>query len=200
MSARRADMKAKAEKRKAGGSGRKAPLASPGERPPVTAYIALGSNLGEPVGQIRRALRALADLPRTRLVRHSSFYRNPPAGGLDQPEFVNAVAEIETRIEPRDLLDRLLDIERTQGRVRDFPSAPRTLDLDILLYGGRRIAEPGLTVPHPRMLERAFVMIPLAEIAPAARVPGSGRVADLARHANASGMLRMKRTAGFISA
>jgi 2-amino-4-hydroxy-6-hydroxymethyldihydropteridine diphosphokinase len=157
----------------------------------VTAYIALGSNLADPVAQIRRALGALAALPDTRLVRHSSLYRNPPAGGLAQPDFVNAVAEIETRIGPGELLRRLLDIERAQGRVRDYPNAPRTLDLDIVLYGTGRVAEPGLTVPHPRMLERSFVMIPLAEIAPAAMVPGGGSVADLARNMDASGMIRL---------
>jgi len=157
----------------------------------VTAYVALGSNLADPVAQIRRALGALAALPDTRLVRHSSFYRNPPAGGLDQPDFVNAVAEIETPIGPGELLRRLLDIERAHGRVRDYPNAPRTLDLDIVLYGTGRVVEPGLTVPHPRMLERSFVMIPLAEIAPAAMVPGGGRVADLARNMDASGMIRL---------
>ena len=85
-------------------------------------------------------------------MRRSSLYRNPPEGGLDQPEFVNAVAAIETRIGPRALLDRLLEIERVQGRVRDYPNAPRTLDLDIVLYGDGVIHEPGLTIPHPRMM------------------------------------------------
>jgi 2-amino-4-hydroxy-6-hydroxymethyldihydropteridine diphosphokinase len=165
----------------------------------VIAYIALGSNLADPVEQIRLALRALGALPGTRLVRHSSFYRNPPEGGLAQPDFVNAVAEIETRIAPRELLARLLDIERVHGRVRDFPNAPRTLDLDIVLYGDRRISEAGLTVPHPRMLERSFVMVPLAEIAAAAVIPGGGRVADLARSLDASGMIRIEGTAGCAS-
>lgn len=188
-------MKAKG-KRKKPTARRRAPARVAGHRSAVTSYIALGSNLADPVAQIRVALDSLAKLPRTRLVRHSSFYRNPPAGGLDQPEFVNAVAEIETRIEPRELLSRLLGIERDSGRVRSFPNAPRTLDLDIVLYGDRRIAEPGLTVPHPRMLERGFVLIPLAEIAPAVRVPGGGYVADLAHGVDASGMIRMEGTAG----
>lgn len=176
------------------GGGRRGSKPVAGRRSPVTAFIALGSNLADPAAQIRLALRALSALPDTRLVRHSSFFRNPPAGGLAQPEFVNAVAEIETRIEPRDLLDRLLDIERAHGRVREFPNAPRTLDLDLVLYGAERVVEPGLTVPHPRMLERSFVMVPLAEIAPAAVVPGSGRVADLARDVDASGMIRIEGT------
>jgi 2-amino-4-hydroxy-6-hydroxymethyldihydropteridine diphosphokinase len=142
--------------------------------------------------QIRSALRALGKLPDTRLVRESSFYRNPPEGGLDQPAFVNAVAEIDTRFAPRALLDRLLEIERAHGRVRDYPNAPRTLDLDIVLYGDGVIREPGLTVPHPRMTERAFVLTPLAEIAPDAVVPGKGRVADLAGRLDASGLIKLE--------
>ena len=157
----------------------------------VTAFIGLGSNLGDPPAQIRRALQTLAAMPETRFVRRSSLYRNPPAGYLDQPEFVNAVARIETRLEPRDLLEQLLAIERAQGRVHDFPNAPRTLDLDILLYGERTVREPGLTIPHPRMLERAFVLVPLAEIAPDAVVPGGGRIADLLQNVDASGMLKL---------
>ena len=160
----------------------------------VTAFVALGSNLGDPVEQIRSALRDLAALPGTRVVRHSAFYRNPPEGGLDQPEFVNAVAQIETGATPRELLDRLLGIERTHGRARDYPNAPRTLDLDIALYGDRVVREPGLAIPHPRMLERAFVLVPLAEIAPDAVVPGRGRAADLARKIDASGLAKLSGT------
>jgi len=157
----------------------------------VTAFIGLGSNLGDPAAQIRRAMQALAAMPETRLVRYSSLYRNPPAGYLDQPEFVNAVARIETRLAPRDLLEQLLAIERAHGRVRSVPNGPRTLDLDILLYGERTVREPGLTIPHPRMLERAFVLVPLAEIAPDAVVPGGGRIADLVRRVDASGMIQL---------
>ena len=160
----------------------------------ITAYIALGSNLGDPPAQIRRALQALAAMPETRLVRRSALYRNPPAGYLDQPEFVNAVAEIETRLAPHDLLEQLLAIERAHGRVRDFPNGPRTLDLDILLYGERTVREPGLTIPHPRMLERAFVLVPLAEIAPDAVVPGGGRIADLAAKLDVSGLVKLPET------
>lgn len=154
-------------------------------------FIGLGANIGDPLAQIRRALSILAAMPRTRLLRQSSLYRNPPVGYLDQPEFVNAVAEIETRLTPRDLLDRLLALERAHGRVRDYPNAPRTLDLDILLYGEREMHEPGLTIPHPRMLERAFVLVPLAEIAPDAIVPGSGRIADLVRSVDPSGLVKL---------
>jgi 2-amino-4-hydroxy-6-hydroxymethyldihydropteridine diphosphokinase len=157
----------------------------------VTAFVALGSNLGDPVQEIRSALRELAALPGTRLVRHSSFYRNPPEGGLDQPEFVNAVAEVETGAGPRELLDRLLGIERAHGRARDYPNAPRTLDLDVVLYGDQVVREPGLVIPHPRMLDRSFVLVPLAEIAPDAVVPGRGRAADLVRKLDATGLVKL---------
>lgn len=162
------------------------------KQPPVTAYIALGSNLRGPAAQVRAAFDALAGLPGTRLVRRSSLYRNPPAGGLDQPDYVNAVAEIETRLGPRELLEALLGIERARGRVRDYPNAPRTLDLDIVLYGSGVIDEPGLTVPHPRMLERPFVLVPLAEIAPDASIPGAGRAAEAARRVDATRMVRLE--------
>lgn len=160
-------------------------------QPLVTAFIALGSNLNDPVAQVREGLLALAALPQTRLVRASSLYQNPPAGHREQPDFVNAVAEIETRLAPRALLDGLLAIERSRGRVRDFPNAPRTLDLDIVLFGEQVIDEPGLTIPHPRMLERAFVLVPLAEIAPTATVPGAGRAADLAARLEAPAMVKL---------
>jgi 2-amino-4-hydroxy-6-hydroxymethyldihydropteridine diphosphokinase len=157
--------------------------------------VALGSNLDNPVEQIRSALRELGRLPGTRLPRASSLYRNPPAGGLDQPEYVNAIAQVETRLGPRELLDRLLEIERAHGRVRDYPNASRTLDLDVVLYGDRVVSEPGLVIPHPRMLERAFVLVPLAEIAPEAQVPGHGRAADLAGKLDASGLVKLNAAA-----
>jgi 2-amino-4-hydroxy-6-hydroxymethyldihydropteridine diphosphokinase len=105
---------------------------------------------------------------------------------------VNAVAEIRTRIGARALLDRLLDLERAHGRVRDLPNAPRTLDLDVALYGEQVVREPGLVIPHPRMLQRAFVLVPLAEIAPQAQVPGHGRAVDLASRVDASGMVKIE--------
>jgi 2-amino-4-hydroxy-6-hydroxymethyldihydropteridine diphosphokinase len=157
----------------------------------VAAFIGLGSNLDDPPARIRRALQALAALPGTRVVRRSSLYRNPPVGDPDQPDFVNAVAEIETGLAPRELLGELLAIERAHGRVRDRPDGPRTLDLDLLLYGERTVHEPGLTIPHPRMLARAFVLLPLAEIAPEAVVPGRGRIAQLVRNVDTSGMIKL---------
>jgi 2-amino-4-hydroxy-6-hydroxymethyldihydropteridine diphosphokinase len=144
-----------------------------------TAYIALGSNLQEPLRQLQAGFAALARLPGTQLVAQSSLYRSAPVGFADQPDFVNAMAVLRTTLTPRALLDALLGIEREHGRVREFANAPRTLDLDIALYGERVIHEPGLSIPHPRMHERAFVMVPLAEIAADALVPGRGRVREL---------------------
>ena len=145
----------------------------------VNAFIGVGANLGEPEVQVRRAIAALAAIPRTRLLAASSLYRSPPLGYAAQPDFVNAVAAIETELSAAALLGELLAIEARAGRTRDFPNAPRTLDLDLLLYADRVIAEPGLLVPHPRMHERAFVLAPLAEIAPDAIVPGKGPVSAL---------------------
>jgi 2-amino-4-hydroxy-6-hydroxymethyldihydropteridine diphosphokinase len=159
--------------------------------PPVTAFIAIGSNLDDPAKQVRSALRELAALPETRLLASSSLYRSAPVGYRDQPEFINAVAAIETSLRPRDLLEHLLAIERRHDRARTFPNAPRTLDLDIVLYGGLRIAEPGLTIPHSRMRERAFVIVPLAEIAPEAAIPGGGCVRDLLRGVDAGSVARL---------
>jgi 2-amino-4-hydroxy-6-hydroxymethyldihydropteridine diphosphokinase len=158
----------------------------------ATAYVALGSNLHDPAGHVRGAVEELAMLPDTRLARVSSLYRSAPVGYLDQPDFINAVAQIETDLTPRALLDQLLAIERRYGRVRDFPNAPRTLDLDILLYGECIVQEPRLTIPHPRMHERAFVLVPLAEIAHDAVIPGRGRASELLARIDAAGLMKLK--------
>lgn len=144
------------------------------------AFIGLGSNLDEPAGHVERALGELGRLPATRLLARSALYRSAPMGLADQPEFVNAVALVETRLAPGLLLDELLEVERRHGRVRAVLNGPRTLDLDLLLYGDRRIDEPGLQVPHPRMHERAFVVVPLAEIAPEQPIPGHGSARERA--------------------
>ena len=150
-----------------------------------TAYIALGSNLGESEDTVRQAINALAGLPQTQLARASSLYRSAPVGHTDQPDFINAVAELSTALAPLDLLAALLALEQQFGRERAFRNAPRTLDLDLLLYDAKIIAEPGLTVPHPRMHQRAFVLAPLVEIAPACVIPGIGSAAEwLARCTN----------------
>lgn len=131
----------------------------------VTAYVGLGANLGEPQRALREALAALARLPATRVVGSSAFWRSAPvdAGG---PDYVNAVAQLETGLDAFALLAVLQAIERAAGRERPYRNAPRTLDLDLLLYGSARIASATLTVPHPRLRERAFVLRPLAELAP----------------------------------
>lgn len=146
------------------------------------AYIALGSNLADPQAQILQAFSELDRLPQTRLLARSSLYRSAPVGFADQPDFINAVAAIETGLSPQQLLAALLDLEHRRGRVREFLNAPRVLDLDILLYDGLVCHEHGLTLPHPRMHERAFVLYPLHEIAPRCAVPGKGPVADLLAH------------------
>lgn len=146
----------------------------------VTAYIGLGSNLDAPGEQVERALRELNALPQTRLVARSRLYRTAPWGGIEQPDFINAVAQLETGLDAQVLMRALLTIEHRAGRRRDGErNGPRVLDLDLLLYGDRRIVEAGLEVPHPRLHERAFVLVPLAEIAPDLAVPGQGRVSEL---------------------
>jgi 2-amino-4-hydroxy-6-hydroxymethyldihydropteridine diphosphokinase len=142
-------------------------------------FIGLGANLGDPQAQVRRAIAAIASLPRTRLLATSSLYRSAPLGVGEQPDFINAVAQVETASTPRELLDELITVEARFGRDRPFPGAPRTLDLDLLLYGDRLIDEPGLVVPHPRMHQRAFVLLPLAEIAADISVPRKGSVKTL---------------------
>jgi 2-amino-4-hydroxy-6-hydroxymethyldihydropteridine diphosphokinase len=151
------------------------PLAMPDEQ---TSHIGLGSNLESPQQQLLSALEALAATPGVRLVRHSSLYRSAPVGFTDQPDFWNAVAEVRTTLSPRELLDALLAIERRHRRVRAFRNAPRTLDLDILIYGDVQMASPALTLPHPRAHLRAFVLHPLLEIAPDAVFPGLGPARD----------------------
>jgi len=153
----------------------------------VTACVALGSNLDDPCAQVQRAFEALAALPQSRLLARSRLYRTPPWGITDQPDFINAAARLETSLSVRELLDALQAVEVRAGRVRAIRNGPRILDLDLLLYGGRIIDEPGLVVPHPRLHERAFVLLPLADVAPELDVPGHGRVHELLAHIDATG-------------
>lgn len=148
-------------------------------QPACQVFIALGSNLDNPVFQVRRAFDELTQLPSSRLLRRSSLYHSAPVGRLDQPDFINAVAQIETVLGPHDLLQALLEIERCHGRVRTYADAPRTLDLDMLLYDDLQCNEYGLVLPHPRMHQRGFVLQPLLEIAPDCHIPGRGAVATL---------------------
>jgi len=145
---------------------------------PADAYVGLGSNLGDRAAEIERALGEIAALPSTTIVARSSLYRSAPlaaSGG----EYLNAVVQLRTGLAPLALLHALQAIERAHGRERPFANAPRTLDLDLLLYGDIVLASDELTLPHPRLHERAFVLVPLAEIAPGLVVPGRGRVVDL---------------------
>jgi 2-amino-4-hydroxy-6-hydroxymethyldihydropteridine diphosphokinase len=145
----------------------------------VTACVALGSNLDDPRAQVERGLVALAALPQTTLSARSRLYRTKPWGVADQPDFINAAARLETTLAPRALLDALLAIEAGAGRVRGARNGPRILDLDLLLYGDRIIDEPDFVLPHPRLHERAFVLLPLTDVASGLEIPGHGRVADL---------------------
>jgi 2-amino-4-hydroxy-6-hydroxymethyldihydropteridine diphosphokinase len=161
------------------------------ETPRAIAYIGLGSNVGEPQAQVARALRELEGLPDTRLIRHSSLYETEPVGLRDQPGFINAVAIVETALSPRALLDGLLALEHLHGRVRAVKNGPRTLDLDILLYGNMRVHEDGLTIPHPRMHERGFVLEPLLEVDADCKIPGLGRAAQFRKQALDQGVKKI---------
>ncbi len=147
----------------------------------TTAFVGIGSNLGEPERQIAAALEQLAAEDGIELVAASTLRETEPVGYLDQPSFLNGAAQLETALPPRELLERLLEIESRLGRVRgEGPRfGPRTIDLDLLLYGDETIDEPGLTVPHPRLAERRFALEPLAELAPGLEIPGLGPVQAL---------------------
>jgi len=141
-------------------------------RTPVAAYIGLGSNLDDPSDQVRRAFEELAAMPQTELRRRSSLYETPPMGPADQPNYINAVAALHTSLTPHALLDALQRIELEHRRVRREHWGPRTLDLDLLVYGAEELDDARLQVPHPGLAERAFVLLPLAEIAPELVIPG----------------------------
>jgi 2-amino-4-hydroxy-6-hydroxymethyldihydropteridine diphosphokinase len=143
------------------------------------AYIGLGSNLAQPQSQVENALSELEALPGTRVLARSSLYRTAPVGFAAQPYFVNAVVALDTSLDAHELLHALQALEAAHQRRRSFANAPRTLDLDLLLFGDERIADAELVVPHPRMHERAFVLAPLVEVAPDALIPGRGAARDL---------------------
>ncbi len=156
------------------------------------AFVGLGSNLAEPCTQVLQAIEDLNRLPRTRVLARSSLYRSAPVGYLEQPDFINAVAKLETELAPRMLLDALLELEQRHGRTREFRNAPRTLDLDLLLYDDLAHSESGLTIPHPQMHLRAFVLQPLLEIAPDSVIPGVGPAAGALQEC---GQQRLERIA-----
>jgi len=146
---------------------------------PVQAYVGLGSNLGDPPAMLRAAIDALSALPGTRVLGCSRHYRSAAWGPVAQPDYVNAVAELETTLPAKELMRALLDIERQAGRERRERWGPRVLDLDLLLYGTQQQDDAELQLPHPRMHERPFVLLPLAEIAPGLELPGHGRLSTL---------------------
>jgi 2-amino-4-hydroxy-6-hydroxymethyldihydropteridine diphosphokinase len=161
---------------------------------PVLACIGLGGNLGDVAAAIESAWAGFDALPQTKLLRRSRLYRTPAWGMTAQPDFLNAAAMLSTTLSADELLAELLRIERQAGRDRDMQSerwGPRALDLDLLLYGDAVIAHPGLCVPHPHLHERAFVLVPLAEIAPDVLVPGRGRVDTLLEMVNAQGIVAL---------
>ena len=143
------------------------------------AYVGLGANLGDALSTIRQALDELDALPDTRVVARSPLYRSAPVGYAPQPDFVNAVAEVRTSLAAGELLAALIEIEARHGRERSFANAPRTLDLDLLLYGDEVMQSERLTLPHPRMHERAFVLKPLLDLAPRIEIPGRGPARQL---------------------
>jgi 2-amino-4-hydroxy-6-hydroxymethyldihydropteridine diphosphokinase len=148
------------------------------EPAPVRAFLALGSNLGDRLEHLRRAAGLLGDRGDVRFVRSSRVYETAPVGP-PQPDYLNAVIEVETTLGARDLLRACLDVEAAMGRVRAERWGPRVIDVDVLTFGDERIDEPDLVVPHPRMHERAFVLVPLLELTPDPMLPGGLRVADL---------------------
>lgn len=146
----------------------------------VPVYVGLGSNLNRPARQVDEAFDLLAEIDGTRLIRRSSLYRSAAFGGIEQPDFINAVAALLTTLEPEAFLAALQAIEQRQGRDRGGARwGPRVLDLDLLVYASQVLDRPGITVPHPGIAERNFVLLPLGEIAPDLAIPGLGRVADL---------------------
>jgi 2-amino-4-hydroxy-6-hydroxymethyldihydropteridine diphosphokinase len=163
---------------------------------PSRAIIAIGSNLNEPKARVRIAIRQLNRIASTMLVKQSSLYLTSPWGFTEQPEFINACALVDTFLAPHDLLRGLHDIEASHGRVRGAPgeieNGPRPLDMDLIAYDDLVVNTPTLTLPHPRVHERAFVLIPLAEIAPDVRFVGRGTVAEMARQVSSEGVVRLE--------
>lgn len=158
-------------------------------------FVGIGSNLDKPVDKARQAIEALKSLPETTLVNCSSLYCSKPMGPSDQPDYINAVAQLETNLEPLALLDTLQQIELEKGRVRkDERWGPRTLDLDILLYGDKQIASERLTVPHYGMKQREFVLYPLAEIAPMLSMPDGKTISDLLSACPLNGLQKYSET------
>jgi 2-amino-4-hydroxy-6-hydroxymethyldihydropteridine diphosphokinase len=154
-------------------------------------FIGLGSNLSDPIQQVLMAMEALTKIPEARVVQKSSLYASPPMGPQDQPDYVNAVVELNSELSAHKLLEQLQAIEQKQGRVRLRHWGERTLDLDILVYGEQEIDDERLTVPHSGIKERAFVLYPLAEIAPDLIIPQFGKLANLVQNCSRAGLNRI---------
>ncbi|MBT8442082.1 MAG: 2-amino-4-hydroxy-6-hydroxymethyldihydropteridine diphosphokinase [Gammaproteobacteria bacterium] len=165
-----------------------------GEERWFPSCIGIGSNLNDPASQVEQAIGHLSSLRDSRLINVSDLYRNPPLGPEGQPDYVNAVALLLTRLEAHSLLKALQDIERLQGRDRDSGVrwGPRCIDLDILTYGQREISEDGLTIPHPGISQRNFVLFPLLDVAPELHVPGMGKVRELVRGVDGSTLSKVR--------
>lgn len=159
----------------------------------MRAYIGLGSNLADPVEQVKTAISNLQSLPDSQLVAWSSLYASPPMGPQDQPDYINAVAAIETALTAHQLLDALQAIEQQQGRIRKRHWGERTLDLDVLLYGQNEIDDARLQIPHPGIALRAFVLYPLAEIAPDLTIPNAGEMEQLLQHCPRNGLRKLEK-------
>lgn len=166
------------------------------------AYIGLGSNLNDPESQVRGTLEAFSRCKSIRLIRTSAMYRNPPMGPADQPDFINAVALIETKLSPRALLDTLLRMESERGRIREPGNhwGPRAIDLDILLYDDRKIDQPDLKIPHPGISKRNFVLFPLLEVEPDLWIPGLGKIKDIAAGHDSTALIRIGSLKNYIRA
>jgi len=159
----------------------------------MRAYIGLGSNLADPIDQVKTAIGNLQSLPDSQLITWSSLYASPPMGPQDQPDYINAVAEIETALSAHQLLDVLQAIEQQQGRIRKRHWGERTLDLDVLLYGLNEIDDERLQIPHPGISLRAFVLYPLAEIAPNLKIPKVGEIEQLLEHCPRDGLRKLEK-------
>lgn len=171
-------------------------VANDASAPASTVFVGLGSNLRQPVLQLQHAVRELGAIADTELVKVSSFYETAPVGIVDQPMFINAVAMLRTRQSPHDFLRQLLAIETCHARVRNEKNGPRTLDLDVLIFDELRIDDDLLVTPHPRMHERAFVLVPLLEIAPEVKIPGKGAAREWLTKIGNDGVRRVADDAG----
>jgi 2-amino-4-hydroxy-6-hydroxymethyldihydropteridine diphosphokinase len=159
----------------------------------MRAYIGLGSNLADPIDQVKTAISNLQSLPDSQLITWSALYASPPMGPQDQPDYINAVVEVETALSAHQLLDALQGIEQQQGRIRKRHWGERTLDLDVLLYGQNEIDDERLQIPHPGISLRAFVLYPLAEVAPDLNIPQAGKIAQLLQHCPRDGLRKLEK-------